>query len=248
MLSTSRKLPTFCPSEILSGRIPPADFHLHTSFTDGTDTVESCIRSALGQGLKTIAFSEHVSLSEERLNAWFQTFLDEVDRCRQAYPEIEIYTGVEAKVLDYEGNLNVPQYCIESVDFLMGVVHTYPGEASMGFATNVVKLSPDAARATELRASLAVLENPQVSVIGHVGAVYSKYFGQLPLVDFNKVIEKAAERGVAFEVNARYHKTFMKDLLALCVEHRASVTLGSDAHTPESVGEVVRLLRQELGK
>jgi len=238
-------IPTFSPSRILAGEIPPVDFHLHTVFTDGEDNLESYVRSAVEQGLRAIAFPEHVTRDEARLNSWFPAFLKEVDRCREVFPDLKIFKGVEAKVIDLQGRLNFPETYVGLVDFVMGVVHRYPG-----VGTNVAyyskEIPPDTARHLELDASLAILENPQVSVIGHVGGVYIKKFGLFPLEDFEQVIQKAAQKGVAFEINSKYHQGIWKELLELCAQYGVSVTLGSDAHKVESLGDIGRFLIGQL--
>ncbi|MBW1952460.1 MAG: PHP domain-containing protein [Deltaproteobacteria bacterium] len=240
-----KNIPSFSPAAILAGDIPAVDFHLHTVFTDGEDNLESYVRSAVEQGLSAIAFPEHVTLDEARLNGWFLAFLKEVDRCREVFPDIKIFKGVEARVIDFQGRLNFPEHYAASVDFVMGVVHRYPG-----VGTNVAdyskEITPDKARHLELEATLAILENPQVSVIGHVGGVYLKKFGLFPLEDFARVIQKAAQRGVAFEINSRYHQAIWKELLELCAQHGARVTLGSDAHKVEHLGDINRLLVGQL--
>lgn len=235
------ELSAFFPKEILAGNIPLVDLHVHTNFTDGVDKLESYVQAALKLGLKSIAFTEHVTLDEVRLTKWFPLFLEEVEHCKLRYTDIKIFKAVEAKVIDFQGTLNFPEKYIESVDFVMGVVHRYPG-----LDTSIENYSKDipaeTARNIELNASLALLENSHVSVIGHAGGVYITKFGSFPLVDFGKVIEKAAQKRVCFEINSKYHKWIVKELLELCSQHGVKVTLGSDAHNVEQLGDIVRFL------
>lgn len=233
--------------EILDDQIPYVDLHVHTSFTDGKATVEACVRAARKFGLKAIGFAEHVSLNQLWLDTWYPNFQRDITGCRITYPDIEIYRGVEAKIIDYDGQLNVPATAIEDADFVIGVVHTYPKDRAVSLSS-IKELPQETVRQIEVRASLAILENPCVTVIGHVGAIYGKYFGQLPIKDFDCIIQKAARKGVAFEINSMYHRYFVRELLNLCADQGARVTLGSDAHTITEIGEVVNFLRRELRK
>jgi putative hydrolase len=247
MLGYNPKLPTFSPEDILSGQIPHVDFHVHTSYTDGIDTVYECVFAAQKMGLSAIGFSEHVSPNQVWLAGWYPAYLKDIQASRKAFSDIKILTGVEAKVLNYHGRLNASPDLLDASDLVIGVVHTYPKNDLIG-SRNFKELSQETCRQIELQASLSVLENPKVSVIGHVGAVYSKHFGPLPLEDYDHIIKKAAEKCVAFEINSKYHRTIAKELLVLCVKHDAKVSLGSDAHSKTEVGEIVIFLEEELNK
>ena len=84
------KLKTFNAETVLCGNIPKVDYHNHTNFTDGKNTVEECVIKAIDKGLTTIGFSEHVSKNEEWMKEWFVRYLEDVETCRKKYSEIDI--------------------------------------------------------------------------------------------------------------------------------------------------------------
>jgi len=120
------KVKKFNAETILCGNFTKVDYHNHANFTDGKNTVEECVIKAIEKGLNTIGFSEHVSKNEEWMKEWFLKYLEDIETCRKKYSEINILCGIEAKINDNNGNLNVEEKYIDTVDYVIGVVHTYP--------------------------------------------------------------------------------------------------------------------------
>lgn len=78
-----------------------SDFHLHTSFSEDSDTpMESMIRASIELGLKTICFTEHFDMDYPKQYGTFLVDLEaysaELFRLRELYKnEIEVLFGVE---------------------------------------------------------------------------------------------------------------------------------------------------------
>lgn len=79
------------------------DMHLHSRYSDGQDDPEVVLACAHGRGLRRICFSDHVRRSTE----WVPHYAAHLDRLRSA-SAVEIVIGVEAKLLDEEGTLDLP--------------------------------------------------------------------------------------------------------------------------------------------
>jgi histidinol phosphatase-like PHP family hydrolase len=89
---------------------------------------------------------------------------------------------------------------------------------------------------------LAVLDNPSVDILGHPFGISRSRFKKDPSEDqFRIVIEKAAARRIAFEINSQYHSN-PRELARWCHEAGALVSLGSNAHRACEVGDIVRVL------
>lgn len=79
----------------------PSDFHVHTEFSWDAPhgAMDASCRAALDLGLRSIAFTEHADFVEgvhEGLHPLdVEAYLDELERCRAAYPELRIMSGVE---------------------------------------------------------------------------------------------------------------------------------------------------------
>jgi histidinol phosphatase-like PHP family hydrolase len=94
------------------------DYHIHTNLTDGKMTPKEVIEQAKKCGLRTIAFTEHIS-NKPTYN-WFD-FRDSIRSMESC--GIIILVGVETKVLDEKGALNVSEDVLKSSDIVLGSVH-----------------------------------------------------------------------------------------------------------------------------
>ena len=127
--------------------IPFADWHVHTGYTDGQGRVDSYCQRALLNGLKSVAFTEHV---RRRLDYDFGEYLSDVEHARLKYP-LQILSGCEAKVLDESGRLDAPEDVLQRSDIVIGVFHSFPFKDRHAY----------------VRCLCAMLENPLVQVWGH---------------------------------------------------------------------------------
>lgn len=57
-----------------------------------------------------------------------------------------------------------------------------------------------------------------------------------------ELARECARAGIAFEVNARYHDR-PAEMIALCREEKAPISLGSNAHAPGEVGKLQKVFR-----
>lgn len=101
------------------------DCHTHTIFSDGKSTLDENLRSALRQGVTTLACTDHwgrpefidCSLAESRLFEYAQT----IERMRTEFPEVELIYGLEADW--YEGCAADLAETRGGATFLLGSVH-----------------------------------------------------------------------------------------------------------------------------
>lgn len=79
------------------------DMHVHTTYSDGRDTVEEVIDVAKRRGLRRIGFADHVRTD----TPWLPDYVEHLRHARQG-AEIEVVIGVESKLLDTTGTLDMP--------------------------------------------------------------------------------------------------------------------------------------------
>jgi putative hydrolase len=219
--------------------LPKVDCHLHTSWTDGADTVEEVYHAALEKGLTTILYSEH---SRKTSTDWFHKFAEEVRAL--PYSPCRAYVGTEVKVETRAGAIDTIPAISDHCDFIMASVHRFidANDVTVQFSDT------DPTQAVDLEYALtwAVLENPQVDILGHMFGMSYRRFGQTPSDEkIKELIARAAKFGVAVEVNSHYHPNALK-MLKWCQEFDAKIAFGSNAHKLSEVGSIVRQLQREL--
>lgn len=220
--------------------VPLVDFHMHTTWTDGQHSVAEMHAAAVAAGLKCILYSEHARRTS---GPWFQQFAAEV----RALPDnaCRALVGVEAKVANFDGALDLSDETRASCDLVMASVHRFPGE------TAIVKGRPplmpaDEVMDIEFRLSRAAIRAGGADILGHPFGMSYRRFGIVPCIELvEALMEECAAHGVAFEVNAHYHPDPWR-FVDMCCQRGAAVSLGSNAHHRDEIGKIVRALREPL--
>jgi histidinol phosphatase-like PHP family hydrolase len=216
--------------------IPAVDYHLHTNWTDGDHSVQEMYHQACKVGLKEILFSEHARKTSGK---WFANFIDEVRNLPQN--QCRAYVGVEARVVDYDGNIEIERNILSQCDLVIGSVHRFPGKD--GEPSHFDGLLPNHVLEMEFRLAEVLLDNPEIDILGHpFGMLYSKFKITPPETLVRTLMEKAGSKKIAFEINSKYHPDPWR-YIRLCCESSASISLGSDAHSMDEIGKIVTLLK-----
>lgn len=192
--------------------------HCHTSYSDGKATVAEMAAAARERGWSYIGISDHSQ-------AAFYAGGLKPDAVRRQHDEIDelnasfggaftILKGIEADILA-DGRLDYDAELLDRFDFVIGSIHSR-------FAMQEPAMTERVLRA---------LDDPHLTVLAHPT-------GRLLLsrdpygLDIDAVLEKAAERGVAVELNADPHRLDL-DWRHLHAAKRLGVTIaiGPDAHS-----------------
>ncbi len=219
------------------GNVPAADLHLHTTWTDGSQSVVEMYRAAVDVGLTHMLFSEH---SRRTSGDWFHEFAAEV-RALPATP-CHALVGTEVKIDDYQGRLDIDDGIRKTCDMVMASVHRFPGEKSIDKSQPQPYSTAEAVE-IEFELSRAALSAGGFDILGHpFGMSYRRFNTEPPLRLVEELAALCARHRIAFEVNARYHPDPWQ-FVELCRRAGAPISLGSNAHDVGELGEIVRLLR-----
>ncbi|MDO7788019.1 histidinol-phosphatase HisJ family protein [Desulforamulus aquiferis] len=234
------------------------DYHIHT-FRCGhaIGTVGEYITAARKKGLTEFGFSDHLPLywlSEElrdrelaMTQAELALYIDEVQKAQQLNPDLSIKLGIEADYIPgHEGELAqllaaIPlDYVIGSVHFLNDWAFDDPAQLDKYKDFNIDDLYYNYFDHVRRAAETGLFD-----IIGHPDLI--KKFGfraSMPLEGlYLDTVLALKKNDLCVDVNAagwRYPCGELypaPEFLALCHEYGVPVTLGSDAHKPELVGE-----------
>lgn len=229
--------PIFKAADLNFKDIPRVDAHMHTSWTDGTATISEMYASAVNKKMHQIIFSEHCRKSSV---SWFSEFASEV---RSLFPtSCHAHVGAEVKVLSHGGEIDADTKIIDECDFVIGSVHRMVD--ADGNCVRFSDLTGSTAMELEYRLTMGLLSNPNIDILGHMFGMSYRKFGVLPSQDIIfEVIEQACKFDVAIEINSKYHPDLF-GLIELCKRGGAKISLGSDAHSVEEVGNIVYSLER----
>ncbi|OUU29739.1 MAG: hypothetical protein CBB97_02095 [Candidatus Endolissoclinum sp. TMED37] len=224
-------------NESQNDKIFPADFHIHTNWTDGKNSIQEMYNSALKKGVKSILYSEHV---RKESSIWFENFANEI----RALPKIKClaFVGAETKIIDYSGNLDCSDIIYNLSDLVMGVVHRFPGEKG-NIKKNTISISKNEAIEMEFELSRSLLKNSRIDILGHPFGMSFKRFNAKPSEKkILELIKLAKKYNCFFEINSVYHPDPRK-LLSICKSIGTKFTLGSNAHNIDEIGRIIDRLK-----
>jgi DNA polymerase (family 10) len=204
------------PALLEQGQIR-GDLHTHTNLTDGLAPLETMIETAAGFRYAYYAVTDHAP------NLYMQRMTDEkilaqreqLRKLQRKYPKMTLLHGTELNI-DAVGGVDWPPEFLEGFDLTVASVHSH------------FNLSRDEQTARVLRA----IENPHVSVIGHLTT--RKIGGRPPIdLDLDAIFAAAARTGTALEINSHPDRLDLSDEHVLWARrHGVRFAVNTDAHAP----------------
>jgi len=197
------------------------DLQMHTTWSDGRDTVEGMARAAKKLGYRYIALTDHSpsqtvanGLSVDRLKARRK----EIAAARKA---VKGFTILEATEVDIkrDGSLDYPDELLAELDFVIASVHS-------GWKMD---------RAAMTQRIIEAMGDPWVDCIAHPTG---RLIGQRePFdVDMEAILKAAAKFGVAMEINAYPDRLDLKDVHARRAKDLGvKLLINTDAHAADAL-------------
>jgi DNA polymerase (family X) len=222
----------FIPAELRSGldeielalanAIPPlleprdlrGDFHMHTTWSDGDDSLEAMIGSAAARGYEYHSISDHsqgrgrFGLTPERIREQRR----EIEQLEKRYG-IRTLCSSEVDILP-DGSLDYDDELLAELDIVVGSVHS---------ATHQTR---DEMTARLIRAC----ENPYLTIVGHpTGRRFDASAGYE--FDYDAVFAAAARTGTALEIDGQANRLDLPaPLVRKAKRFGVTFTADSDAH------------------
>lgn len=216
------------------------EWQTHTAWTDGNATIFEMLSVARERSISDFAFTEHVTSK----STYYPEFKLEVLGAAKCFPDIRVLCGVEVKILNESGGLDITSELRAQSDLVLASVHSF--SASDGRRLKPASLSAEAAIATEFEMALTFLRRGGADVMSHAGGMSLRTFGFFPESHFVDLMIACKYAGIAFEINYSYHRKIIDPLLELLARIDPQVSIGSDAHDTSSVGACRDLLRSRL--
>ncbi|HVR11991.1 MAG TPA: DNA polymerase/3'-5' exonuclease PolX [Thermoanaerobaculia bacterium] len=198
------------------------DLQMHSTWSDGRNTLEEMVAGCAAHGYEYMAITDHSKalamvngLDARRLKLqWL-----EIDAIRARHPEIHLLRAMEIDILA-DGTLDLEDEMLAGLDLVMVSIHSR------------FELPAEQQTARVLRA----LEHPQVNILAHPTG--RKINRRKPIaLDVEAVLARAAELGVAVEINASPARLDLKDTHAMLArELGCRIVISTDAHRIAELG------------
>jgi DNA polymerase (family 10) len=208
----------------LSGSLPVlvtladlrGDLHMHTTETDGRDDLPTMAAAAHRLGHSYVAITDHSQALAMANGLDERRALQHAARVRALNGRFEgltLLAGIECDILP-DGRLDLSDDCLAALDYVVASVHS--------------QFSQEPAQLTDRM--LRAIECPWVDVIGHpTGRLLLR---RDPLrFDMSAVLDAAAARGLALEINCQVDRLDLNDVHARAARERGiPLVISSDAH------------------
>ncbi|MEK6589913.1 MAG: DNA polymerase/3'-5' exonuclease PolX [Nitrospinota bacterium] len=192
------------------------DFHVHTNWSDGSDSIEDMVKKAKEIGYEYIAITDHSKstkiangLTEERLSRQIK----EIRELSKKIKGIKVLAGTEMDIRT-DGTLDFPDRLLKELDIVVAAIH-------IGFKED---------EETITGRLISAMKNPYVTIIAHpTGRLISSR--EPYKVNIKKVFEAAAETGTVLEINAYYDRLDLNDVYCqMAKEMGVKMAVDTDAH------------------
>lgn len=192
------------------------DLHMHTTESDGRESLETMVAAARAKGLDYIAITDH-SQSLAMANGLDETrafaHAERIRACSRAQTGFTVLAGIECDILS-DGSLDLSDDCLASLDIVVASIHSAMAQDEADMTRRVIK----------------AIEHPSVDIIGHLTArMLLRREGTK--VHVEKVIDAARANGVALEINSQPHRLDLCDSHARLARDRGvKLVINSDGH------------------
>jgi len=226
------------------------DYHIHTTFSDGSSMPEEYIAAAVSAGISEIGFSEHISLFMEN-QEWVMNpenapaYVNYIGNLKdnpgpvivKTSMEVDFFPGREKEIELFLGRFDL--------DYRIGSVH-YLGEKTVDMGPEFYEgKNIDALYESYFSRVMAAARSGLFDIIGHCDLI--RIYGYKPSYDpeplYRELAKAMRENNVAFELNTNGRNRPMADFypdrryLHIFREENVPVCVNSDAHMPSRVGQ-----------
>jgi DNA polymerase (family 10) len=207
-----KKLPHLVGYDEING-----DFHIHSSWSDGNDSIETIASVAQQHQYSFIGITDHSQslkiangLSEDRI----QKKLEEINTINKKYPDLRILCGTECDIKT-DGTLDYSNKILKQFDFVYIAIHT------------AFKMDKE----TMTKRIIKGMDNEHADFLAHpTGRLIGKR--EAYEVDIEQIIDTAKETDTRLEINSFPDRLDLDDAhVKLAKEHGVSFVLGTDSHS-----------------
>jgi len=195
------------------------DFHAHSNWSDGSDSIETIASAAQKKGYIFIGITDHSQslkiangLSEENV----QKKITEIKKVSRKFPDVRIFCGTECDIKT-DGTLDYSNKILKQFDFVYIGIHT------------AFKMDKE----TMTKRIIKAMDNEQVNFLAHpTGRLIGK---RDPYeVDIDQIIDVAKATDTFLEINSFPERLDLDDAHAKpAKDHGVLFVLGTDAHAIE---------------
>lgn len=218
-LAASNALPTVIETKDIKGII-----HTHSTWSDGSFSIEDMARHAMQQGFEYLVISDHSKtafyangLQPDRIKAQHQ----QIDALNERLAPFKIFKSIESDILN-DGELDYDDALLSTFDLVIASVHSN------------LKMTEEKAMQRLMKA----IQNPYTTILGHMTGRLLLSRKGYP-VDHRAIIDACVAHHVVIELNAHPRRLDMDHAwIPYALEKGALISIDPDAHTLDGFDDI----------
>ena len=192
------------------------DLHIHSEYSDGSQSIEAIAKQAKIRGYKYIGISDHsqsLKIANGLTPKELHSKIEEIKKLNKKLSGIKILCGTEVDILS-DGSIDYPDSVLKELDYVIAAVHSGFKQSKEQITKKIIK----------------ACKNKYVNIIAHPTGVLRGVREAYP-VDLEKIYQAAFDFKVALEINCHPQRMDLGDIEVMKAKLRgAKVFLGTDAH------------------
>lgn len=218
-----------------------ADYHTHTTYSHGKNSVSENAFSALEKGLKEVGITDHgfshpaFGLKKRKLELLKRDCIEAQEKC-----DIKVLCGIESNIIGEDGTCDLKEKNYDDFDLFIAGIHKFVmykfNTAIKLFVPNqfnsMLKINnvPKSLIKENTKTYINVIKNNPVDIISHLNFCC--------FADAVEVAKACADYGTYLELNSKKTHLSNQELIDICDKTEVRFVVDSDAHSKERVGEI----------
>lgn len=218
-----------------------ADYHIHSTYSKnnhGKSTIEEIVKTSVELGLKEIAITDHGPrhfLYGIKKNKIIEA-KDKVVEMREKYPQIKILFGVEANILNLNGDIDLNDDLLKTCDIILcgyhsGVLFSSFNDLWNFYMMNIIgkfnKNIKEKQIEKNTKAIVNALNKYNIYILTHPG-------DKIP-VNIDKIAYAAEKNNTILEIS-NHHKHLNTEEIIISAKYNVKFVINSDAHIKDNIG------------
>ena len=218
-----------------------ADYHVHTNWSHGRQTVEQAAERAKELGLEAIAITDHA----RKGSIWVPEYASHLETTKKRVSTPLIISVLEVKVLDHDGQIDLNPEWINGLDMVLVAVHNIPGITRE-------KIDALSDRLPHLYAELLIsaiknVELPVPTIMAHPGKwLLENNLAFIPKDYWDEIAKTAKRHKKIIEYNTSC--PLPENFLEILLSNDVKFSVGSDAHCADEIGKGIPSATKLVGR
>ena len=200
------------------------DLHIHTTASDGRNSIIEMAEAAKEAGLEYIAITEHseaVKIAHGLTEKQLKNHLKKIDEAQDKVKGLRILKGIEVDI-EKDGSLNLGDSILKELDVVIAAIHFRYNLSNQEMTSRILR----------------AMDNKYVNIIAHPTG---RLIGQRnPYnLDFEIIFNEARKKNVAMELNSAFDKLDLNDVgCRMAKKANVKVVINSDSHSTEGLSSL----------